>query len=135
MSKTITNCDNVIDSRDVIERIEELREQFTFDLEDADSVIQMSKLGADDTEELEELASLLKLQAEAECYAPDWHHGATLIREDYFQEYAQVLAEDIGAVNRDAKWPNNCIDWEQAAEELKVDYTTVEFSGTTYYVR
>jgi len=26
-------------------------------------------------------------------------------------------------------------DWDTAAEELKMDYTTVEFGGKTYYIR
>lgn len=65
----------------------------------------------------------------------DWEYGATLIREDYFEEYAQELAEDIGAIDRNAKWPNDCIDWELAARELQVDYTPVDFGGVTFYVR
>lgn len=41
-----------------------------------------------------------------------------------FRDYAENLAEEIGAVNPDATWPNNCIDWERAARELAMDYTT-----------
>ena len=66
----------------------------------------------------------------------------TLIREDYFTEYAQELAEDIcpwpsGSSERDALawWPYRHIDWEAAADELKYDYTTVEYDGDTYYIR
>ncbi len=65
----------------------------------------------------------------------DWQYGASLIRDSYFVRYAQELAEDIGAVNYDAEWPLTCIDWEAAANALKMDYTTVEFNGDTYYVR
>jgi hypothetical protein len=28
-----------------------------------------------------------------------------------------------------------CIDWERAARELKMDYTSVRVNGTTYYFR
>jgi hypothetical protein len=45
------------------------------------------------------------------------------------------LAEDIGAINGDATWPNNCIDWDQAAKELRMDYTAVDFDGITYWIR
>ena len=59
----------------------------------------------------------------------------TMIPVDDFTDYARELAEDIGAIDRDAKWPGYCIDWEQAARELKMDYTSVRVNGTTYYFR
>lgn len=68
-------------------------------------------------------------------YAEDWLYGAQLIRDSYFTEYAQELADDIGAINSDAGWPNSCIDWDQAARELKQDYTSIAFDGVTYWVR
>jgi hypothetical protein len=123
MSAAISNSDDVIDTRDVIARIEELR-----DME--------GERGADwGPDEADELANLEALQEEAEGYCADWHHGATLIRDSYFERYAQELADDIGAIPRDAGWPCTCIDWEQAARELQMDYTSVEFGGVTYWVR
>ena len=59
----------------------------------------------------------------------------TMIPADDFTDYAQELAEDIGAIDRDAKWPVYCIDWERAARELKMDYASVRVNGTTYYFR
>jgi antirestriction protein len=59
----------------------------------------------------------------------------TMIPADDFTAYAQELAEDIGAIDRDAKWPVYCIDWERAARELKMDYASVRVNGTTYYFR
>jgi hypothetical protein len=44
-------------------------------------------------------------------------------------------AEDIGAIGSDASWPLYCIDWKQAARDLQMDYSAVEFMGQTYYVR
>jgi antirestriction protein len=41
---------------------------------------------------------------------------------DSDEEFAQELAEEIGAVNHSASWPNNCIDWERAARDLMYDY-------------
>lgn len=41
----------------------------------------------------------------------------------------------MGAINADASWPNNCIDWGRAAEELKVDYFEVDYDGVTYLIR
>ena len=59
----------------------------------------------------------------------------TMIPEREFKDYAWRLAEDIGAINPKAGWPINCIDWDQAADELKQDYSEVEVDGTTYYFR
>lgn len=61
--------------------------------------------------------------------------GVTLIPESEFEEYARELAEDIGAISGDGEWPGTCIDWTKAARELRMDYTTVEFEGTTYLYR
>jgi exoribonuclease II len=88
-----------------------------------------------DDDEKAELAALVALKAEAEGYSSDWQYGATLIRDSYFRDYAQELAEDIGAIDHNAQWPNACIDWDQAARELQMDYSAIEFDGITYWVR
>ena len=117
-TNTIDHYDVVIDSRDVIKRIEELQ--------------------SDDRrtdEETAELRALEALQSDTEGRCGDWRYGAQLIRDSYFATFAQELAEDIGAIPRGAGWPCTCIDWEQAARELRMDYTAVDFSGVTYWVR
>ena len=124
MESTPTNTDDVIDSRDVIERIEELEAE----IEDRENCDQMSN-------EVEELATLKKLANGDASTSPDWPHGETLIRDTYFQDYAQELAEDCGMVTEGDAWPNNCIDWEQAARELQMDYMSVEFDGVDYWIR
>jgi hypothetical protein len=50
-------------------------------------------------------------------------------------KYAQELADDIGAVSRDAKWPNNHLDWDAAAAELEQDYMSVTFNGEEFLMR
>lgn len=115
MSYPILPGEDIIDSRDVIERLIELRDDPDLDIE--------------------EYNALRELDREGEQNSEDWEYGATLIHERYFKEYAQELADDIGAIPCDAPWPLNCIDWDQAARELKMDYTTVEFGDQTYYVR
>lgn len=112
------NTDDVLDSRDIIARIEELEESG----EDCDE---------SETEELRALRAL----AEEASGSPDWQYGETLIRDSYFREYAQELAEDIGVIDRNARWPTRCIDWEQAASELQQDYFSVEFDGVSYWIR
>jgi hypothetical protein len=60
---------------------------------------------------------------------------AALIRDSYFEDYARQLAEDIGAIDSKASWPNNHIDWEDATDALKQDYTEVDFDGVSYWIR
>lgn len=85
-------------------------------------------------DELAELDALLALASEASDYASDWEHGETLIRDTYFEEYAQELADDIGGAKPDV-WPYTHIDWEAAARDLQQDYTTVSFDGVDYWIR
>jgi len=124
-TREISNSDDVIDSRDVIERIKEL--ESIEGIED-----KINALEEDD--DALELVALRELASEGEGCA-DWKYGETLIRDSYFKEYAQELADDIGAINSEASWPNNCIDWDRAARELRMDYTAIDFSGVTYWVR
>jgi hypothetical protein len=126
----ISNSDDTIDVRDVIARVEELESELesTEDSEGGDSL------------ERQELATLTELLDELrgnggdEQWKGDWY-PITLVRESYFEDYAQELADDIGAINSDATWPNNCIDWERAARELQMDYASCEFDGVTYWYR
>lgn len=123
----IDNRDDIIDSRDVIARIAELGE--TAEAHDEDPDID----GLDDDERAE-LAALVALADEGESLS-DWTYGVALIRDTFFEDYARDFAEDIGAIDRDASWPNDCIDWAKAARELQVDYTPIEFDGVTYWAR
>jgi hypothetical protein len=59
----------------------------------------------------------------------------TLVRDSYFEEFAEELAESIGAINLEMVWPLTCIDWEKAATQLKADYTHIEFNGEKYWAR
>ena len=130
-TNSISNSDDVIDSRDVTARIEELRDEIE-SAEVPDNEIG----GPNDTmaEEREELAQLEALAEEANGCA-DWQYGEALIRDSYFQTYTMELADDIGAIPKDAQWPCTCIDWEKATRELKYDYTAVDFAGVTYWIR
>lgn len=131
-----TNNDDVIDSRDVIHWIDALTQEF-IDNTDTEPADYMSAedwkvgLSADDAEAL---VALIALKNEADS-SPDWKYGETLIRDSHFQDYAEELADDIGALDRDFSWPRNHIDWEAAANELKEDYFSVEFDGETYWIR
>lgn len=68
-------------------------------------------------------------------YASDWEYGETLIADRYFEDYARELADDIGAIDRDAAWPMSCIDWAEAADMLRQDYSEVQIDGQDYWTR
>jgi len=145
--KNISNSDDVIDSRDVIARIKELEELETAitdareamreadadALEDAQTQFDNDMMNFDKDDHAE-LAALRALAEEASG-SPDWPHGETLIRDTYFKDYAKELADDIGATKEGEGWPNNCIDWDQAARELQYDYISVDFGDVEYWIR
>lgn len=127
----ISNTDDLIDSRDVIARIEELsvlRQPGPVHISDENDYTDQDSLFA-------ELATLEALAAEGANSAPDWTHGVALIRDSYFETYAQDFARDIGALKDDGNWPYGYIDWARAAEALQMDYTSIDFDGVTYWVR
>lgn len=154
--------DESLDSRDIIQfiddsetyitEVEEAREAFEeaylSEAEDADQAPEFDKIelwdiiGEDEDAAYREgdgplaVFNLWKeVASEGESYAPDWLYGAHLIHADAFKAHAQELAEDIGAIDRNADWPLRHIDWAAAAEELKQDYTEIEIDGHSYFVR
>lgn len=121
MARQVSNFDDLIDSRDVIAYIAELERL----LEDvpADE--------ADLYDEERDTLAALKALAEDASSSQDWTYGETLIRDSYFEQYA----EDLGLIDRNVQWPHTCIDWEAAADALQMVYTAVDFDGVTYWIR
>jgi hypothetical protein len=112
----ISNSDDMIDSRDIEARIEEL--------------LNMDH----DDDEAAELKALQELAQEAVGYSSDWHYGVTLIRDSYFTDYVQELLEDCGDIPQSL--PSYVvIDWEATADNIKLDYSSVDFDGVTYWIR
>lgn len=130
MTDSISNTDELIDSRDVIKRIAEL--EALIEADDGGTLDDDADVAGED--ERAELAAL-KALTEAASGCADWQNGETLISESYFQEYAEQLAEDIGAISSDGGWPACHIDWSAAADALKADYKSVDFNGETYWIR
>lgn len=147
--RDISIGDNILDSRDVIKKFDELNEELdtlkqvvadAYDdwdqNRDDDGMIEALKqsvVSLQDWSDWDEYKQWKEFCEEGESLS-EWTYGETLILDDYFQAYAQQLADDIGAT-REEGWPNNCIDWEQAADQLKRDYTAIEIDGTTYWAR
>ena len=109
-----------IDSRDIIERLDELESL------DADGELP--------DENVDELDMLRAINREGANMFPDWQYGETLIRGGYtFVEYAQEMAYDIGAYNGAETWPLYCIDWERAARDLQMEYAPIDIDDVEYW--
>ena len=118
MTEEITNSEDLIDSRDIIARLEDLREDDELEVWDK-----------------YELEALIALDQDGRgLFSDSWESGVGLIRDSYFTKHAQELASDIGAISDINKWPANCIDWDYAAEQLKAGYACLEFDGVEYWV-
>lgn len=129
---TIENTEDIIDSRDIISRIEELESC----LEDHNSDPTGGHWSDEDSAEL---AALQALAQEAED-SPDWIHGETLIRRSYFVDYIAELINDCYEMPKEmnsGQWPyrHMTIDYEAAANEAEQDYMSVDFDGVEYLIR
>jgi len=106
-----------IDSRDIVDRYNEI---------------------VGDPDFLDEATRLEKVIRQGES-SPDWDHGVVLTHEDFFVEYTKELIEnnydDININSNGWPYRHMKIDFEAAAEELKQDYTAIDFDGQTYYFR
>ena len=141
---------NILDTRTLAERREALKqeildsflenfphyEEMTNDFEDIlfeEEEIQSWKEYWLD--EIEEITDIEKLEDEVNDYAGDnFEDGVYLIVEDDFEDFVEQDLEDCGYIPKDfPTWIE--IDWEATANNVRQDYTEVEFRGITYLFR
>lgn len=143
-TQEITNSEDILDSRDIIARIEELEAEKESALEG----VPASEYGnydnekwaewddSDEANELKLLSSFLedfKGCGGDEEWRGDWY-PVTIIRDSYFEDYTEELITDCGYISRDfPSWI--VIDWKETAENVQQDYTSAEFDGVTYWAR
>jgi hypothetical protein len=145
----ITDFDgaDIIDIRDVIARVEELREELTNVKDEVGEqeqemglnewCISIDKNNHPFGDSVEELQTLEDLLGELRGYGGDEQWGgdwypATLIKESYFEEYMDDMLEDIGDLPKNIpSYLKIVVDYDA----LKQDYSEVEFEGNTYYYR
>ena len=74
------------------------------------------------------------IEPESLCYA--WEGEVSAYSEDQAgAAYAQQTAEDCGMIDDCAKWPHNCIDWEEAWRQLSMDgYSAHRLSGARWAI-
>lgn len=118
--------ENIFDSRDVQDRIDELQMEF-------DSWKEVNLESEDDEfEDYEELQTLNDFKDEVN--SSEWKYGIGFINESYFIDYAEEFANDCGYVDKESVI-SQFIDWNAFAEWIRQDYTSIEFDGETYYYR
>lgn len=109
---TINYGADYLDPSELLKRLEELREMDNeseeFDQEEFDTL--------NDAEEA-------LREAEQNC--------SQLIHEFDFQDYCQELCEDCEPCLEEVPW-YIVIDWEATADNMRIDYSSVEIYGDTY---
>jgi len=119
----------MLDIDEVLERRNELVE--ILNDEDEQYSVDEQKEAQYELDEINELESELGMDLESAA-----KNLIYFIAEDDFTQYAEEFASDIGAVTVSSyDWPISHIDWDAAAEELKMDFSEVEWQGTTYLFR
>ncbi len=125
-----------LDVRDMIARVEQLevlRQPGPVDTGNPDDEFEAQ----DDL--FAELAKLEGILAELRgCGGDEEWRGAwypvTLIRESDFTDYCQESLEDWGVISKDLPGFVK-IDWEGTADNMRIDYSSVEIDGITYFYR
>lgn len=134
------NTEDYLDVRDMIARVEELRD------ERASYVDTASDEGSEETDateawsrteegaelvQLESVLSDLRGNGGDEHWEGDWY-PVSLIRDSYFEEAMDELIEDIGDMPKDIPvYLTITINYRA----LQMDYTSVEIDGVTYWYR
>ena len=124
------HLDDVIDVRDIIDRIEELESS----KDDHESEPDGGHWSDEEAQELQTLADLmddLKGYGGDEQWRGDWY-PLTLIRDSHFEESMDELVADC------YEWPKDLPSFVTITLDyvaLQQDYSTVEIGGETYFYR
>jgi hypothetical protein len=95
------------------------------ELESAES--ELTDWRKDNEEELNELRVMRD-------EIPEWGYGETLVPETEWIYYVEELCVDCGYISKDFPgWIE--IDWSATADNVAMDYSTVNYQGETYYYR
>lgn len=147
--------DNIIDLRHVIDKRDELlsalreaseqregceiTEQIDTDLDAAIVAASGDQALLDaaglDHSDLDYIMQVKALDSDLDGIESAASEEPTMILDEHFEEYAQQLAEDLGLISDELKWPTYHIDWKAAAESLAMDYSEVNFGSYIYLIR
>lgn len=135
-----------IDTRDLIEERDNLKQQILDSfLEDFPHYEEMTESFEDirfEEEEIEswkevwqdELNQITCIDEIDNEMGSEFNHGTILIPEDDFTDYVIDLLEDCGYISKDfPSWIE--IDWEATANNVRQDYSEIEYEGRYYLYR
>jgi hypothetical protein len=128
LTKTLDLTADIIDVRDIIDRIEELETEVEISGE-GEHIAEWKALTA--------IMEDLKGNGGDEQWRGDWY-PLTLILESYFVYYAQELAEQLRYASGPDGYSNpllSYIDWEAWAQYVRTAFTSTEIAGATYWYR
>ena len=136
---------NVLDTRDLIEKREELKEKIFNNflayfpqyehmtdsyediLMDEEEIQDWKYVWSEEIEHIEEIDSI-------ENEVSEFNDGTTLIDESDMEEYVKDLLEELGYIPKDfPSWIE--IDWSSTADNVRQDYSEVTYQGTEYFYR
>lgn len=118
------NSEDIIDVRDIIERVEELESESELDITTIEREAELANLQA--------ILEELKGYGGDEQWRGDWY-PVTLIRESHFTDYCEELVCDCYDLKGLPTFVH--IDWEATAREMRVDYFEIDIDGVTYFYR
>lgn len=133
-----------LDTRDLAETRDELKQQildafndeFTTDYTDYSEIDfeliddngDFKANWEDELKQIEEIDTI-----ENEC--SEFSFGETLIDEDDFEEYCEDFVNDCYGLRDIPQLIKNNIDWAGIADDMKQDYSEIEYQGNTYLYR
>ena len=137
---------NVLDTRDLIEKREELKEKIFNDflecfpqyedMTDSYDDILMEEEEIQDWKEgwYKEIEHIEEIDSIEEEIGSEFDYGTTLIDEYDMEEYVKDLLEELGYIPKDfPSWIE--IDWSSTADNVKQDYSEVTYQGREYFYR
>lgn len=149
--------DDILDTRDLIEHLEDLKRFFVDDYNATIEGLNDELLGIEGAElneeiedfkeidldvvyndnhlskQHEEIEDLQSFHDEFKGYG-DFEHGEALINEDYFTEYVEHLLIDCGYIADDfPSWIE--INWDNTAFNVRQDYMEATIYNQTYLMR
>ena len=132
-----------IDTRDLAKRLDEFNstlsiiDEIKLDIslsDDPDEIkdleYELNNIKEESLEDKDEYDELELLSREI----PEWEDGNTLIPVDEWVEYVKEMLEDCGEIPSDISW-YIAINWEETADNISSDYSTIDYNGNEYYFR